>query len=114
MKLSKVIDTLDARVVCGEDMLEREVKYGFASDMMSDVLTLDTDNMILITGLANLQTIRTAEMADISQIIFVRNKAVTPEMCELAKENNIVLLATTKSMFRTVGLLYQNGLEPIY
>lgn len=114
MKLSEVIEVLDARVVCGDDMLDREVKYGFASDMMSDVLTLDTDNMVLITGLANLQTIRTAEMADISQIVFVRNKAVTPEMCELAKENNMVLLSSNKSMFRAVGLLYKSGLEPIY
>lgn len=114
MKLSEVIEVLNARVVCGDDMLERDVHYGFASDMMSDVLTLDTDNMVLITGLSNLQTIRTAEMADISQIIFVRNKAVTPEMCELARENNMVLLSSSQSMFRAVGLLYKAGLEPIY
>jgi hypothetical protein len=50
----------------------------FASDLMSDVLTLKNDNLVLITGLATLQTIRTAEMADINCIIFVRNKKVSP------------------------------------
>jgi hypothetical protein len=114
MKLSEVIDILDARVVCGDDMLDREVRYGFASDMMSDVLTLDTENMLLITGLSNLQTIRTAEMADIAQIVIVRNKIITPEMRAIACENNMVLLSSTKSMFRAIGLLYKAGLEPIY
>lgn len=114
MRLSEVIDSLDAKVICGEDFIDREVNFGFASDLMSDVLTLDTSNMLLITGMSNLQTIRTAEMADINEIVFVRNKEVTMEMCDLARENNMVLLSCSKSMFRAVSCLHEKGMQPIY
>jgi hypothetical protein len=36
--------------MCGEEQLDREVKMGFASDLMSDVLTLLADDILLITG----------------------------------------------------------------
>lgn len=114
MKLSQVVELLDAIVVCGEAHLERDVRFGFASDLMSDVLTLSTDNMLLITGMSNMQTIRTAEMADIEQILVVRNKSITEEMKEVARENDIVLMSCSRSMFRTVAALSQAGLMPIY
>lgn len=114
MKLSKVVELLDAIVVCGEAYLERDVRFGFASDLMSDVLTLNTDNMLLITGMSNMQTIRTAEMADIEQILVVRNKAVTSDMCKVAEENNVVILSCSRSMFRAVATLGEAGLMPIY
>jgi len=72
MKIREVVDILNANVVSGHALLDAEVEYCFSSDLMSDVLTVETDNLMLLTGLANLQTIRTAEMSDISKIIFVR------------------------------------------
>lgn len=109
-----MIDVLDARVICGNDLIDREVNFGFASDLMSDVLTLDTSEMLLITGMSNIQTIRTSEMAEIREIVFVRNKQVTPEMCTLALENDMVLLSCSKSMFRAISLLHDKGMKPIY
>lgn len=114
MKLSKVVELLDAIVVCGEAHLERDVRFGFASDLMSDVLTLNTDNMLLITGMSNMQTIRTAEMADIEQILVVRNKSITPEMCSVANDNDVVIMSCSRSMFRAVATLGEAGLKPIY
>lgn len=114
MKVKEIVDILGAQVVCGESHIEKDVTRGFASDLMSDVLTLDTDKMVLITGLANMQTIRTVEMADIHCILFVRNKQVTPEMLELAKEEDLVLLRCKYSMFNAVGKLFSAGLSPVY
>jgi len=81
---------------------------------MSDVLTLDTSNLLLITGLANVQTIRTAEMSNISYIVFCRGKKLSEEIIELAKENQMVLMECSYSVFKTCGLLYQSGLKAIY
>ena len=73
MTLKEIVNLLEAHIVAGN--IEGEVvETGFCSDLMSDVLTLDTDKMLLITGTANVQTIRTAEMADIRSILLVRNK----------------------------------------
>ena len=81
---------------------------------LSNARVIHENEMILITGLANLQVIRTAEMSDISFILFVRGKQASPDMVELAKECNIAILQSKQSMFKVCGLLYEAGLEPIY
>ena len=114
MKLNEICKILNGNVVCCENRLDDEVFVAFASDLMSDVLTLHTDNLLLITGLSNIQTIRTAEMADISYILLVRNRKANPEFIKLASENNQIIIETPYSMFRTCGLLFQAGIKPIY
>ncbi|MHC1775312.1 MAG: hypothetical protein AB9834_07860 [Lentimicrobium sp.] len=114
MKIKEVVELLNARVVSGFEQMEAEVEYCFASDLMSDVLTVETENLMLLTGLANLQTIRTSEMSDITKIIFVRKKNATEEMIRLAAENEMILIECDYSMFKTSGILYSAGLKPVY
>jgi predicted transcriptional regulator len=114
MKIQEVADIIGGKVLTGEEKLNQEVDYAFASDLMSDVLTTQVDKMILLTGLANVQALRTAEMSDIQCVVFVRNKKVSDEMVELAKESGIVIIECKSSMFKTAGLLFQNGLQPIF
>lgn len=103
-------ELLNARVHCCEDMLERQVYSACGSDMMSDVLAYVKDQAVLLTGLVNPQVIRTAEMMDMICIIFVRSKAPSAEMIELAKESGIVMMTTDKRMYDACGILYTNGL----
>ena len=88
--------------------------YGFSSDLMSDVLTLETDGMVLLTGLSTLQTIRTAEMSNIFCVIVARGKRVTNEMLKLAKENDIAVISCASSIFEASGKLFNNGIKPVY
>ncbi len=114
LKTKDIVSLLNAKIVTDNFEPEKKVSKGFSSDLMSDVLTLDTDNLLLITGLSNIQTIRTAEMADITTIVIVRNKKITDAMISLANENDITLLQCEYSLFKTTGILYNAGLEPIY
>lgn len=114
MKLDRLVNILSANVLAGKNKLDREVEYAFSSDLMSDVLTLNNDKVILLTGLSNIQSLRTAEMADINQLVVVRNKQVSEDMIKLAEENDIVLLSTEKSLFRTSGLLFNNGIKALF
>ncbi len=114
MTLKEVVSHVNGNVVCGEGFLDRQAQAGFASDLMSDVLTLMDEDLLLITGLANIQSVRTAEMADIGQILYVRNKKPTKDMIALAEEQGIVLMTTPFSMFKASGLLFQAGLQPVY
>jgi predicted transcriptional regulator len=114
MTLHHILTTVDGSLICGEEHLDREVQLGFASDLMSEVLTLLDDGILLVTGLSNIQAIRTAEMSDIAQILFVRGKQPTKNMVELAQENGIVLMSTPYSMFKASYLLHSAGLQPVY
>ncbi len=114
MRLKDVAEMLNGRFVCGKDQLDKEVEFAFASDLMSDVLTVQKDNMILLTGLANIQALRTAEMSDISCIVLVRNKKANEDMLKLGKESGIVIIECPCSMFKASGLLFNKGLKPVY
>lgn len=114
MKVQDIIDITEGEFACGEYHSEANIDNAFASDLMSDVLTLNSENMILITGLINMQVIRTAEMADIRHILFVRNKKPSQEMIDLAKNEDMSIILCKKSMFATCGLLAKAGLEAVY
>ncbi len=111
MKISEIKEILNAKVVCGEELLEREVTSAFGSDMMSDVLAFAKADSVLLTGLVNPQTIRTALMLDMEAIIFVRAKKLTDEVVALAKESGIAVLSTDYRMYETCGKLYGKGLK---
>ena len=113
MNLEQIKNMVNAEVLTGEEFLDREVTRAFASDLMSDVLAFGAGCDILITGLANAQAIRTAEMLDISTILFVRGKNLDEKMIELAKEKEFVVMNTKSLMYSTCGILYAKGLEGV-
>ena len=111
MTVREIQETLGARVISGEEWLDKEVHTACGSDMMSDVLAYVKDQAVLLTGLVNAQVVRTAEMMDMVCIVFVRSKCPTEEMVELARESNMVLLRTKKRMYEACGKLYAGGLD---
>lgn len=114
MKLSGIIELTKAQIVAGKSTENLVLEKAFSSDLMSDVLTLEEDNLLLITGLSNVQLIRTAEMADIEVVLLARNKKASAEMIELANENDLIILESPCSIFKISGILYGKGLKPVY
>ena len=110
MKLSKVCELLDAEILCCEEGLDTEVKSACGSDMMSDVLAFVKDQSILLTGLVNPQTVRTAQMMDMKCSVFVRGKRPDEAVVSLAEENGIMVMASAYRMYTACGILYANGL----
>jgi predicted transcriptional regulator len=110
MKISEVMQILDAVSYCSGELLENEVHSACGSDMMSDVLAFVKDQAMLVTGLVNAQAIRTADMMDMCCVVLVRGKKPTEEMCALAGELGISLLSTDYPMYQACGRLYEAGL----
>ena len=111
MTLVEIQSILLAEVVCGQEHLSREVRSAFGADLMSDVLAFSREKTLLLTGLTNVQVIRTADMGDLVGIVFVRGKRPAPEVIELAREKSIPLMITDIPMFESCGLLYQHGVK---
>ena len=111
MKISKIRDLLDAKILTGEEFLDNEVTSACCSDMMSDVLAYVKDQGVLITGLVNAQVIRTANMMDMVCVVFARNKMPTEEMVTLAGDSGLVVMSTDKRAFEASGILYMAGLS---
>lgn len=111
MLLSEVKNLLNAKVLSGEDFLERNAYHACGSDLLSDVLVHVNNQSLLLTGLCNPQVMRTAEMLDIICVVMVRGKIPDENTLEMAKERNICVLATEYTMFTANGILYGAGLR---
>lgn len=111
MQLKEVKALLDAKLWIGEEQLTSEVYTACGCDLMSDVLAFAKEKVLLLTGLVNLQVIRTAEMLDIKAIVFVRGKSPTEDMIALAKEKGMIIFSTEEPLYMACGKLYEAGLR---
>jgi hypothetical protein len=111
MIVSDVVKVVEGQFFSGEAMADMEIESACGSDLMSDVMAFVKERVLLLTGLVNPQVIRTAELLDIHCIIFVRGKAPTRDMIEMAEEAGIILGGTKLSMFLACGKLYEGGLR---
>jgi hypothetical protein len=110
MQLWKVKEILEAELLWEPINLQLEIEMAEAADLMSDVLNRRLGGDLLITGLVNSQVIRTAEMADIKAIAFVRGKTPDQETITLAKSKSIPLLTTKLLMYESCARLAMKGL----
>jgi predicted transcriptional regulator len=97
-------------VVVGEDKLGLDVSTAFGADLMSDVLAFARSGCLLITGLSNLQAVRTAYALDIAAIVVCRGKPLADKFVEIAQELGIPILSTSFIMFEACGRLYRAGI----
>ncbi|MFZ5974653.1 MAG: DRTGG domain-containing protein [Bacillota bacterium] len=114
MKVREIAQIVSAKVLVGEDKLDAEIRAACGSDLMSDVLAyVNGKDLVLLTGLANIQVIRTAEVIDLWCILFVRGKIPPQHVLDLAQERGMVVMSTEYSIYEASGLLYVKDLPPI-
>jgi len=113
LTLADIQALLRAEMFCGEDKLGIPVRAGTASDLMSDMLTGKTTGAVLLTGLCNVQVIRTSIIAGVAAVMLVRGKRPTEEMVLQARKHGLPLLSTSFTMFTSCGRLSANGLRGI-
>ncbi|UCE34439.1 MAG: hypothetical protein JSV40_00460, partial [Deltaproteobacteria bacterium] len=107
MKLKDIKRILEAEVIVGDDLLGEDITIACGCDLMSDVLSFVKPGALLLTGLINPQVVRTAEMADLRAICFVRGKKPDEETIKIAESKNIPLLTTPLLLFESCGRLHQ-------
>ena len=106
MKLSQIVKSLEAKVLTGDDLLEKDIDTCGASDLMSDILAGLSEGCILLTGLTTVQVIRTAMIAGVGAVVFVRGKTPPQEVIDLAEEQGLPLISSPYSMFVSCGRLH--------
>jgi len=110
MTLKQVRRILEAEIIAASDVDGAMITMACGADLMSDVLAHIKEGSLLLTGLTNLQVVRTAEMANVEAVCFVRGKRPSAETIALARSSGIPLLATDLPMFESCGRLYEQGL----
>ena len=113
MKLVEVQKLLGCEVLAGGEVLERDVTEVVTSDGMSEILAYTKSGELMITGLTNIQSIRTADIAGVAAVVYCRGKRPAIDVIEYAAAKGIPVLATSMVMFEICGLLYRAGLKGV-
>jgi len=113
MTLSEIQKILKATVLVGEEKLDMTIMAGAGSDLMSDLLRGAKEGVVILSGLNNLQLIRTAIIAGAAAVVIVRAKRPDEEMIAQAKMHDLPLLMTPFTMFVSCGRLFQRGLRGV-
>jgi hypothetical protein len=111
MRLEMLRDLLRCEVLTGADALDTEIDMAVASDAMSVVLASPHPRALMITGLTNIQSVRTAHISGLPAIMYVRGSRPTEATIKLARDNKTVLLSTKLGMFDSCGILYSCGIR---
>ncbi|MFH1159951.1 MAG: DRTGG domain-containing protein [bacterium] len=101
IEIQKIIESLQAEVIVGNNNTGQFVSSIYASDLMSDVLAYGQSGAILLTGLNSLQAAISAYMAEFKGIIFIRSKTPDEEIRKFAKEKGLIILTTHTDMYES-------------
>ena len=113
MTLNDVKNLLNCDILTGEEKLSIEIKDVVASDGMSEILAFARSGELMITGLTNIQSIRTADIAGACAVIYCRGKKPDSKVIEFAQKIDIPVLITKMVMFDICGILYNKGLRGV-
>lgn len=111
MKISEIKEILNAEVLTGAELLDESVSGAGGADLMADVLSAVAKGGALLTGLTTEHVLRTAKVAEVAVVVFVRGKKPDTPVLELAQSFDMPVLLTEYSLFVASGRLYMNGLR---
>jgi hypothetical protein len=81
------------------------VRWVVASSLMSDILTTDEEDILLLSNLNTAQVVRTADMIGANAIMIACGKPVPQDTLDLARKLDITLIGANYPVFETCFLL---------
>jgi hypothetical protein len=90
---------------------EKEIDGVFISDMVSDIVSGAKPGNLLVTIQLHKNLIATANLVDISAIVFVRDKKPMDDVVELADRAGITLFSTELDSWKFAIKLHDIGME---
>ena len=111
MKLKEIAERLGWELKTPQVPLETEVKTGYASDLLSDVLAHPIEGDIWVTRQTHLNIVAIAVMRELAGILLVSGAEPDADTVAKALEKSIPIFRTSVPTFEAVGRLYQLGVS---
>ncbi|PKM83376.1 MAG: serine kinase [Firmicutes bacterium HGW-Firmicutes-14] len=106
MKVSDILNELEAEVRCGETSLDRDISWCYCSDLLSDVMANAQKDSIWITLQTHPNIVAVASLLGLSAILISRGAEPDPETLNKAAQENIPVLTTKLPTFEAAGRLF--------
>ena len=106
--LKKVIQDLKLEVVSGLSM-ERPVVAGYASDLLSSVMSRAGQNYVWVTLQSHMNVVAVASLVGVSGVIITEGSRPDADTIQRASREDVILMLTPHSTFTTVAALAALG-----
>ena len=107
MKVKDLVDQLSLTVYCGEESLDNEVKGGYVSDLLSDVMGFASEGEVWVTLQTHKNVVAIASLKDLAAIVLVKGNKPEEDTLKQAAAENIPIHGTTEATFDIAGKIYQ-------
>lgn len=111
MTIQDVATILEADVLTEGQAVNRKIGRIVASDLMSDVLLVDDENILLLTSLASDQVLRTAQIVGAVGVVVVNGKPLPSSMVKVAADLGMALMTSRLPKYEACTALYAWNLD---
>jgi hypothetical protein len=111
MNLSELIGTYGLTVFAPPVDGQPKVTFGYASDMLSDVIANTGKDCVWVTMQTHANIIAVAALKDVGAIVIVSNHKPADDTIAMAKQKGICVLGTGMTTFEICGQLYTAGIR---
>lgn len=112
--IKDIIDKYNLKAVTCSELADREIKGGYASDLLSDVMANSKAGDIWVTLQKHPNIVAVAKLKELSGIIIVNNRMPDDETLDKAKKENIIILTSDLPAFELIGKLHDAGISGMH
>ena len=106
MKLSELVKDMGCEILTGNVNLDKDIKDGYVSDLLSDVIGNIKENSVWITIQRHINILGVAKLKDVTAILIPRSLQIDDNIIEKAIEEGIAILRDPRSAYELSGVLY--------
>ncbi len=110
MTLQEIAEKLDLKAVSGSDHLGRQVRGGYVSDLLSDVVAHVQAGDVWVTLQIHPNIVAVATLKEVAAIIIIGGRAPEAATLEKAWSENVTILVSDLPAFEIAGRLYKLGI----
>ncbi len=107
MKTADLVRELNLTLYAGEQGLDREVRGGYAGDLLSDVMGFAAEGDAWITLQTHQNVVAIASLKELAAIILVKGFLPGEDTVAQSNKESVPLLGTTMGTFETAGRLHR-------
>ncbi len=110
MRLSEAVQTLGLEVRSAAKHLDTEIRGGYTSDLMSDVMANAEEGYLWVTLQTHVNIVAVAVMKELAGIVLINGREPEQETAEKAEEKRMPILVSPLPAFELIGRLYDLGI----
>lgn len=110
MTVRDVAEALGLEVLAGED-LDREVRGGYAADLLSDVMAHAGAGSLWVTLQTHANVAAVASLKELAGVVIANGRRPEADLVARAREHKVNLLASPLPSFEIAGRLYGMGIR---